>query len=49
MKIGSGTSYWPTRQTPRAISQDIGRVSYNLKPITKTKTITRKEKTNEVK
>jgi|LWDU01.1.fsa_nt_gi hypothetical protein len=49
MKIGSGTSYWPIRQTPRAISQDIGRVSYNLKPITKTKTITRKEKTNEVK
>jgi hypothetical protein len=48
MKIGSGTSYWPTRQSPRAISQDIGRVSYNLKPITKTKT-TRKEKTNEVK
>ena len=48
MKIGSGTSYWPIiRQSERAISQDIGRVSY-LKPITKTKT-TRKEKTNETK
>lgn len=46
MKIGPGTSYWPTRQTPRTISQDIGRVSYHLKPITKTKT-TRKEKQNE--
>ena len=48
MKLGPGTSYWPIiRQSERAISQDIGRVSH-LKPITQTKT-TRKEKTNETK
>ncbi len=47
MKLGSGTSYWPTSNiTPRAISQDVGRVSHitfsNPKP-------TRKEKTNAKK
>ena len=49
MKIGRGTSYWPTISQPaREIAQDAGRVSY-LKPITQTKPITRKEKTNETK
>jgi|7_EtaG_2_1085326.scaffolds.fasta_scaffold172286_2 hypothetical protein len=44
MKLGPGTSYWPIiRQSERAISQDIGRVSH-LKPITKTKTTHRGDK-----
>ena len=48
MKIGPGTSYWPTISQPaREIAQDVSRRGI-LKPITQTKT-TRKEKTNETK
>ena len=49
MKIGPARSYWPTISQPaREIAQDASRNGI-LKPITQTKPITRKDKTNETK